>query len=108
MVSPTEISSPETVVSLRWTLTSAKLFNRESPANFPHGFFTKFSQRILFLSPSESPSKRITTTLFLVFSKTSFRQESSPQMLLAVTSTVYSSELVSENYIQLLVRLFPQ
>jgi hypothetical protein len=98
----------ETVVSFSWTLMSAKLFNRESPANFPHGFLTKFPQRSLFLSPSESPSERITTTLFLVFSKISFRQESSQQILLAVASAIYFSELFSENYIKLLVRLFPQ
>src|ERR1051325_5719683 len=97
----------ETVVSFRWTLMSAKFINRESPANFPHGFLTKFPQRILFLSPSESPSKRITTTSFLVFSKIPFGQESSQQILLAVASTIYSSEPFSENYIKLLVRLFP-
>src|ERR1043165_2331393 len=79
LMSPFEISPPETVVSFRQTLMSAKLFNRESPANFPHGFLTKFLQRSLFISPSESPSKRVTTTLFLIFSKISFRQESSQQ-----------------------------
>src|ERR1051325_11703690 len=92
MASSRDSFPSETVVSFRWTLTSAKLFNRESPANFPHGFLTKFPQRGLIHSPSESPSERITTTLFLVFSKTSFRQEPSQQILLAVTSTVYSSE----------------
>src|ERR1051325_10671420 len=80
---------------------SAKLFNRESPVSFPHGFLTKFPQRSLFLSPSESPSERITTISFLVFLKISFRQESSQQFLLTANSAFCSlscSQKVTANF----------
>ena len=76
--------------------------------NFPQGFAYEVSPAKLNLLASESPSERIITTLFLVFSKISFGQESSQQILLAVASTIYSAELFLENYIKLLVCLFPQ
>src|ERR1044072_1082544 len=72
------------------TKKSVHRITRGIPSEFSTWFPYEVSPAKFNLLPTESPSERIITTLFLVFSKTSFRQESSQQFLLAANSAFCS------------------
>ena len=90
---------------------NSSLFQKDSNVSkiiqpgIPSEFSTRFSYEVspakLISLPSESPSERITTTLVLVFSKISFRQEPSQQFLLAANSAFCSlscSQKITSNF----------